>query len=140
MRALLYYDITQMSNNNSVSYFTGVILPQILTVATLVVSLLIWQSDNADNDKKDAYSVYFDYLKARSECLNKNECKGLDELSIVTAERLLTLGGNDIGWKNTVKHIYNNESTYFTVVECQTLSGELVKFLDQSNLQLNCSN
>ncbi|WP_305374299.1 hypothetical protein [Photobacterium leiognathi] len=129
-----------MSNNNSASYFLSVIFPQILTAATLAVSLFIWQSDNADNDKKDAYSVYFDYLKARSECLNKKECKGLDELSIVTAERLLTLGGNDIGWKNTVKHIYKNESTYFTGVECQTLSGELVKFLDQSNLQLNCSN
>ena len=140
MRALSYYDVTQMNNNNSVSNFIGMILPQILTTATLAVSLVIWQLDSADNDKKDAYSVYFDYLKARSDCLNKGECKGLDELSIVTAERLLTLGGNDIGWKNTVKHIYNNESTYFTDVECQTLSGELVKFLEQSNLQLNCSN
>ncbi|WP_086774217.1 hypothetical protein [Vibrio coralliirubri] len=127
-----------MNNCKPSSHFLGVIFPQVLTTLTLIASIIIWQVDSADNDKKDAYSVYFDYLKARSDCLNKDECKGLDELSIVTAERLLTLGGDDIGWKNTVIHIYNNDSKYFTDVECQTLSGDLVTFLEQSELELDC--
>ncbi|WP_318517428.1 hypothetical protein [Photobacterium leiognathi] len=110
----------------------------LLASLTLMASMYIWQADGTDDDKKESYSIYFDYLKARGNCLNKNECEGLDELSIVTAERILSLTGDDIGWKNTISHIYNNKPEYFTQMECFTLSSELIEFFHNNNIPLDC--
>ncbi|EGR2186159.1 hypothetical protein [Vibrio parahaemolyticus] len=110
----------------------------IVAIIAVLVPYFTWMEDSSSNDKKDAYEIYSQYLKYRNDCENKNLCSGLDDITLVSAERIHLLFSDDQGWNETIRYMYKYEPAYFTEMECRTLSLDFLNYLRKIKVPFTC--
>ncbi|EJL6550058.1 hypothetical protein QXB71_003414 [Vibrio cholerae] len=119
-----------MTNNEKITL--------LVSLSAAALSGYTWWEDGKGDDTQNAYSIYSDYLKSRNKCLNEDKCAGLDDLAILTAERIFTLADDDPAWLNTITYIHANEPNHFTKMHCNTLNSDFQGFLKKQKLVYTC--
>ncbi|MGF1850536.1 hypothetical protein L4C44_01425 [Vibrio satsumensis] len=113
-------------------------LTLLASLGAALLSLYTWWEDGKGDDTQHAYGIYSDYLKSRNQCLNEQKCAGLDDLAILTAERIFTLANDDAAWLNTITYIHANDPSFFKEIHCNTLNSDFQGFLAEQSLTYTC--